>query len=258
VHVTSFQIGLLVLACVFGGALAGMFLGRVLPSHHLGDDTKRVVDLTLGTLSVLSALVIGLLVSYAKDDIDAQTKGVQKFAADLVLLDRVMRQFGPETGEARDLLRRYTTLKIALTWPKENAGEGPRLDDPAAVEMLESVQAKLRGLTPQSDAQRWLQSRALQISGDLAEERSLLAAENASSVPQPFLATLVFWLTVLFIGFGLFAPRHATGLVALLVGAVSLAAAIFLILEMDRPFDGFIMVPDTPMHSALARMEAPD
>ena len=147
---TSFQIGLLVLACVFGGALAGMSLGRVLPAHHLGDDTKRVVDLTLGTLSVLSALVIGLLVSYAKDDIDAQTKGVQKFAADLVLLDRVMRQFGPETGEARDLLRRYTTLKIALTWPKENAGEGPRLDDPAALEMLESVQAKLRGLTPQS------------------------------------------------------------------------------------------------------------
>ena len=254
--VTSFQIGLLVLACVFCGALAGMSLGRVLPAHHLGDDTKRVVDLTLGTLSVLSALVIGLLVSYAKDDIDAQTKGVQKFAADLVLLDRVMRQFGPETGEARDLLRRYTTLKIALTWPKENAREGPRLDDPAAVEMLESVQAKLRGLTPQSDAQRWLQSRALQISGELAEERRLLAAENASSVPRPFLATLVFWLTILFIGFGLFAPRHATGVVALLVGAVSLAAAIFLILEMDRPFDGFIMVPDTPMRSALAHMGA--
>jgi hypothetical protein len=257
VHVSSFQIGLLVLACVFGGALTGMFLGRVLPKHHLGDDTKNVVDLTLGTLSVLSALVIGLLISYAKGDIDAQTKVVQKFAADLVLLDRVMRQFGPETGEARDLLRRYTILKIALTWPEEDAEvEGPRLDDPAALEMLETVQAKLRGLTPQSEAQRWLQSRALQIGGDLAEERWLLAAENASSVPRPFLATLVFWLTILFIGFGLFAPRHATGVVALLVGAVSLAAAIFLILEMDRPFDGLITVPATPMRSALAHMGA--
>ena len=96
----------------------------------------------------------------------------------------------------------------------------------------------------------------MQISGDLAEERWLLAAENESSVPQPFLATLVFWLTILFIGFGLFAPRHATVVVALLVGAVSLSAAIFLILEMDRPFDGLITVSATPMRSALAHMGA--
>jgi hypothetical protein len=253
--VTSFQIGLAVLVCVFGGALTGMFLGRVLPAHHLGDDTKSVVTLASGTLSVLSALVIGLLISYAKGDFDAQSKVVQKLAADLILLDRVMRQFGPETGEARDLLRRYTALKIALTWPEENVGgDGPRLDDPAAFEMLESVLAKLRGLTPQSEAQRWLQSRALQIGGELTEERWLLAAENERSVPQPFVATLVFWLTILFTGFGLFAPRHATAVVALLVCAVSLAAAIFLILEMDRPFDGVIAVNATPMRIALAHM----
>jgi hypothetical protein len=254
VQVTSFQIGLLVLACVFGGALTGMFLSRVLPSHHLGDDTKSVVTLASGTLSVLSALVIGLLISYAKGDFDAETKLVQKFAADLILLDRVMLQYGPETSEARDLLRRYTALKIALTWPEENARSGPRLDDPTALEMLEGVQAKLLELVPQGEAQRWLQSRALQIGGDLAEERWLLAAESAGSVPRPFLATLVFWLTILFTGFGLFAPRHATVVVALLVCAVSLSAALFLILEMDRPFDGFITVSSQPMRSALAQM----
>src|SRR5215208_574810 len=169
-----------------------MFLGRVLPPHHLGDDTKGVVTLASGTLSVLSALVIGLLISYAKGDFDAETKLVQKFAADLVLLDRVMLQYGPETGEARDLLRRYTALKIALTWPEENTQDGPRLDDPTALAMLEGVQAKLLELTPQGEAQRWLQARALQIGGELAEERWLLAAENEGSVPRPFLATLVF------------------------------------------------------------------
>ena len=150
-QVTDFGIGLLALACVFGFALTGMFLGRVLPAHHLGDDTKSVVTLASGILSILSALVIGLLISYAKGDFDAQTKVVQKFAADLVLLDRVMLQYGPETGEARDLLRRYTALKIALIWPEENTPDGPRLDDQTALEMLESVQAKLRG-TPGSSA----------------------------------------------------------------------------------------------------------
>jgi len=252
--VTNVHIGLLVLACVFGGALAGMLLGRLLPPHHLGDETKSVVTLASGTLSVLSALVIGLLISYAKGDFDDQTKVVQKFAADLVLLDRVLRQYGPETSEARDLLRRYTALKIALTWPEENAAGGPRLDDPAALAMLEGVQAKLLGLTPQSEAQRWLQSRGLQIGGDLVEERWLLAAQNEGSVPRPFLATLVFWLTILFAAFGLFAPRHATVVVVLLVCALSLSAAIFLILEMDRPFEGFVIVSPEPMRTALAHM----
>ncbi len=253
-QVTNFHIGLLVLACVFGGALAGMLLGRLLPPHHLGDETRSVVTLASGTLSVLSALVIGLLISYAKGDFDAQTKVVQGFAADLVLLDRVMRQYGPETGEARDLLRRYTVLKIALTWPEENAAGGSQLDDPAALAMLEGVPAKLLGLTPQGEAQRWLQSRGLQIGGDLVEERWLLAAQNEGSVPRPFLAVLVFWLTILLTGFGLFAPRHATVVAALLVCALSLSAAIFLILEMDRPFEGFVIVSPEPMRTALAHM----
>ena len=154
-----------------------------------------------------------------------------------------MRQYGPETGEARELLRRYTALKIALTWPKENAADGPRLDNPTALAMLEGVQAKLLTLTPQSEAQRWLQSRALQIGVDLSEDRWLLAAESEGSVPPPFLATLVFWLTILLAAFGLFAPRHATVAAALFVCALSLSAAIFLILEMDRPFEGFITSP---------------
>ena len=151
-------------------------------------------------------------------------------------------------------MRRYTALKVALTWPEEDTRDGPRLDDPAALAMLEGVQAKLLELTPRDEAQRWLQSRALQIGGELAEERWLLAAEDEGSVPRPFLATLAFWLTSLFAVFGLFAPRHATVVVALLVCALSLSAAIFLILEMDRPFEGFIIVSPEPMRAALARM----
>ena len=217
--------------------------------------------LASGTLSVLSALVIGLLISFAKGDFDAQSKLIQNFAADLILLDRVMRQYGPETDEARELLQRYTAQKIALTWPEENAADGPRPDAPAALAMLEGVQGKLLTLTPQSEAQRWLQSRALQIGGELAEDRWLLAAESEGSVPLPFLATLVLWLTVLFANFGLFAPRHATVAAALFVCALSLSAAIFLILEMDRPFDGFITSPTADAeragaHGGLTRRSA--
>jgi hypothetical protein len=120
--------------------------------------------------------------------------------------------------------------------------------------MLEGGQTKLLELVPQSEAQRWLQSHALRISGELAAARWLLAAQDISSIPRPFLVTLVFWLTILFTGFGLFAPRHATVIMVLLVCALSLSAAIFLILEMERPFEGFITVSAEPMRTALAHM----
>ena len=99
-----------------------------------------------------------------------------------------------------------TRPKIALTWPEKNAA-----DEPAWITRSRSRCSKVSrqswALTPQSEAQRWLQSRALQIGGDLVEERWPLAAENEGSVPRPFLVTLVFWLTILFTGFSLFAPR---------------------------------------------------
>jgi hypothetical protein len=94
----------------------------------------------------------------------------------------------------------------------------------------------------------------LQIGGDLAQARWLMAAQNESSIPLPFLVTLVFWLTILFTSFGLFAPRNATSAAALLVCALSVSAAIFLILEMDRPFDGLIKVSAEPARNALAHM----
>ena len=110
---TSFQIGLIVFACVFGGALAGMFLGRLLPPHHLDDETKSVVTLASGTLSVLSALVIGLLISYAKGDFDAETKLVQKFAADLSLLCILRMPSGEATRQIPGTERAATMSRVS-------------------------------------------------------------------------------------------------------------------------------------------------
>jgi hypothetical protein len=177
---------LIVLLCTFGGALTGMLIRAVLPAHHFGDDAKGAVNLAAATVSVLTALVISSLVSSARVAFETTAGQVQEFSANLVLLDRVMAHYGPEIDEARDLLRRYTARKIELTWPKERARK-PIMDDPAALEMLETVQDKLRALEPQSEAQHWLKSRALQVSGDLAQVRWKLAVENEGVIPRPFL-----------------------------------------------------------------------
>jgi hypothetical protein len=244
---------LIVLLCTFGGALTGMLIRAVLPAHHFGDDAKGAVNLAAATVSVLTALVISSLVTSARVAFETTAGQVQEFSANLVLLDRVMAHYGPEIDEARGLLRRYTARKIELTWPKERARK-PIMDDPAALEMLETVQDKLRALKPQSEAQHWLKSRALQVSGDLAQVRWKLAVENEGVIPRPFLMVVVLWLTILFVSFGLFAPRNPPVITVLFVSALSIAAGIVLILELDSPFAGLIRVSAEPMQSALAHL----
>jgi hypothetical protein len=60
--------------------------------------------------------------------------------------------------------------------------------------VLEDVQDKLRALAPRDDAQRWLQARALQITGDLASTRWLLDVQRETAIRTPFLVMLAFWL----------------------------------------------------------------
>ena len=66
---------------------------------------------------------------------------------------------------------------------------------------------------------------------------------------------LVFWVSVLFLGFGLFARFNATVTVALLVGALSVAGAIFLILELSEPYHGLMRISDEPLRNAMAQID---
>ena len=130
-------------------------------------------------------------------------------------------------------------------------------DDPAALELLETLQDRLRALEPRNEAQRWLQSRALQVSGEIAQTRWTLAIQYASVIPRPFLVIVVAWLTFLFASFGLFAPRNPIVITVLLVAALCVSAAIVAILELDNPFGGLITISAEPMENALAHLRDP-
>jgi len=113
---------------------------------------------------------------------------------------------------------------------------------------------KIEGLSPHSEAQRSLQAQAQKITIDLAQTRLILLEQGGSSIPMPFLALLVFWVTIIFLSFGLFAPRNATVVATLLLCALSVSGAIFLILELDRPFVGLIQISSAPIRNAVARI----
>ena len=140
-----------------------------------------------------------------------------------------------------------------MTWP-EDTSQPAQVDAPETTPSVEGIEARIRALSPQNDAQRWLQSRALTISGDLAGTRWLVFAQAGNSIPMPFLVVLVLWLTVLFGSFGLLAPRNATVIAALALCALSVAGSIFLILEMSRPLAGLIKVSSAPLRYAVSHL----
>jgi len=249
---TTFAIAAIIFVCVFGGVLAGMLIRRALPEHHVTKETEDVVKLGMAIIATLSALVIGLLIASAKSGFDTKDNEIRQFAADLILLDRQLVHYGPETKDARDLLRRYIIFAINSTWLRE-ASQQAR--DTRGWMLLEDVQVRLRTLVPHDDAQRALQARALQIGGDLARTRWLLDVERGGSISTPFLVVVVFWLTVIFTSFGLFAPRNATAVAALALCSLSIAGSMYLILEMDRPFNGLIHISSAPMREALAQVQ---
>jgi Protein of unknown function (DUF4239) len=249
----SLTIALTSAGCIFGGVLLGLLLRRRLPDHHLSSDSKETVKLCAGMIATLSALVLGLLVSSAKSTFDTVSSEITQSAAKLVLLDRVLANYGPASKDAREQLRRSVIAGIEAVWPEEKMAQtGLTIFEHA--NGMELTQAKLRELAPATEAQRQLLAQAQQISGELSQSRWLLIEQTQNALPIPFLVMLVFWLTMLHMSFGLFAPCNATVILVLLICALSVSGAIFLILEMNHPLSGFIKVSSAPMIKVLEHL----
>lgn len=230
-----------------------MLLQGLLPEHHLRDTSKDTVKVVAGMIATLAALVLGLLVGSAKSSFDATNTAITQSGAKIILLDRVLAAYGPETKDAREQLRGAVAAGIEMFWPEEkNVGSGMTAFERANA--MEMIQAKLRSLTPATDTQRQLLSQAEQLSNDMLQARWLLIEQAQSVLPVPFLVVLLFWLTMLFLSFGLFAPRNATVIIVLLIGAMSVSGAIFIILEMNHPLRGMIKVSSAPMRKALEHL----
>lgn len=246
-------IGLIAFLCTFGAALLGLFLGRRLPDSHRTEATQKTVQNTMNIVGVLSALVLGLLIASTKASFDTTGKEIEQFAANLTLLDRELAHFGQDTQDARVLLRAFTARKIELTWPRER--RGPVMHDAEAVRMLDEIEEKLRTWSAQSEIQRDGRTNALQLVTELKRTSHLLAIQQNNQTPPAFLVVVIFWLSLLFLSFAVFAPRNATVLVAMLACSLSVSTAVNLIFDMDRPLSGFIRVSAAPMQQTLEQMK---
>lgn len=248
-------VGTIVFTCTLGGALIGIWLRTKLPEHHLNDESRDAMRLGIGLVATMTALVLGLVTASAKSSFDAVDTAVKHTAMDVLILDRLLARYGPETSEIRGALQHAFAHRIDQIWP-QNSSRPAHLDPlgAASASGIEGLADGIRGLTPRDDSQRSLKSRALDLADALLKTRWLVFAGIGTSVPLPFFLILLFWLTITFVSFGLFAPRNATVLAVLFVCALSVGGAVFLILEMDGPFDGLVQVSADPLRYAHAHL----
>ena len=244
---SAVEIAGIVFLCVGAGAALGEWLRRLLPQHHLAAESKELIKMGVGLIGTMTALVLGLLVASAKTSYDSMNAELTDVSAKVVLADRLLAHYGPETKEARAELRAAVEQTIARTWPAEGHGA------PSAGN-AESLYAAIQRLSPVNDSQRVLQSQVLGLVMGMGQTRWLMVEQAQSPMPAAFLVVVVLWLTVMFVSFGVLAPPNATTGVTLFLCALCVAAAIFLILELYTPFEGVIHISSAPLRYALATL----
>jgi len=243
-------VALIGVACISIGLLVGMLLQNILPAHHLNEASKDTVKIGAGMLATLTALVLGLLVSSAKSSFDAMNTAIASGGAKIIMFDRILANYGPETNEVRHQLRETVAGAIDRIWSTTKTSPGG-LHAAESGTGVETIETKLNELTPKNKAQEQLLAKARQVANDVAQTRLMTIEEQQNVLPPIFLILLIFWLVVLFFSFGLFAPRNATVVALLFFCALSVSSAIFLVLEMGRPLDGVIKASNAPLRKAL-------
>jgi hypothetical protein len=251
--VNVLAVSVAVAGTVFVSGIAGFNLHRVLPAQHLSKETHDVIRLGAGMLSVLASLVLGLLIATVKTSYDSTHAALRSYAADLTVLDQTLRDYGDGALGVRRQLRDYTTRLLDDVWL--HASDRPFLvENRVAGELLEHVHAAIRALPVTTRDTQSLAGEALQIATSLLRERWLLIERGGSDVHPIVIVTLVLWIAAIFLSFGINAPRHATMYGVFLVLSVAIGSAIFLVLEMDRPFGGLLQLSGQPIETALSHM----
>ncbi len=247
------MVSLSVAACIFGGGFAGLYLHRLLPDRHLTKESQEVIKLGTGMLSVLASLVLGLLIATAKGSYDSTDRGIRAYAAELALLNETLRDYGGDASVPRDLLRRYTERLLQDGWPKDSS-RAATFDDEETRVLLEHIREAIRALKPIDDGQKSLRTGAIDINMNLLRQRWLLIEQQGSSVQRIVLVILVSWVSIIFVSFGMNAPRNGIVISAFMICSLAIGGAIFLILEMDRPLDGVMQISSWPMRNVLEQM----
>jgi hypothetical protein len=255
-----------ILLILLGSSAVGILVRPLLSERHWNRETFELVQLVSTMLVTFAAIVLGLLITSVKTSFDTVDSDLRGFGVQMIQINRCLQEYGPETAASRHQLRIYTAAAIASTWPNEAAPPGDyypghvtssetglRMASAQLGDILASAELGIRRLEPQDAMHQRLVSDCLDQFEQLVQRRWKLIEGAEITISTPFYIVLMFWLVVVFASFGLGAPRNMLAFCMLGLGAVSIASAVFVILDLDSPFAGFFQVSSLPLRAALAQ-----
>src|SRR6516164_5218267 len=246
-NMSSIAISVCSFGFFLGGALLGALLASRLPKHHLSDENKELVRLAMALVGTLAGITLGLLIGSAKTYYDTQSNEITQVSANVALLGQLLQYYGPEANGAQETLRLAIERVLAENWPKERARNWQPTPKAGRIE---EVYEQLRTLAPKDEEHRMMQSESLALLRNLAQLRWLIIAQTGTTILQPLLSVMVFWMTGIFVSWGMFSRVNAISVTTFLVAAMCVSAAIFLILELYSPYSGFLRISSTPLRIA--------
>jgi hypothetical protein len=253
-----------VLVLVLASSAVGLFLQTALRERHRGRETTDAVRLVISILVTFTALVLGLATSSVKSSYDQFDSRLRGYASDITQLDERMREYGDAADPIRAKLRTYVAAAIADTWREEPRPTGtyPHFSDPPSYErqplgaLLLDVDIAIRRLESADDFHRKLADILASRMTETLQQRWLLVVNPQDTISSPLLILMTSWLVMIFGVFGLISPRNFVVYATILMCALSLSSAVYLILDLDKPLDGVIQVSSAPMRDALRHIDA--
>lgn len=253
------------LLCLSAGA--ARYVRPRLPETYRTRETIETMQLVIGMLVTFAALVLGLLTASVKTSYDNAARDRHAYALQLTQLDQCLRDYGSAADPARADIKSYTAAVIASTWPNEPHPTGVAYPDtshmpiigasPVLGDLMDRAGQEIRRLDPDTPVRARIADDCRATYRDVMRARLSVIEDAGTSLSRPFFWMLVFWLMVIFLAFGLVAPRNRLALLGILLCAISLSSAIFVIADLSRPYRGLMSISSTEMRTALEHMMAP-
>jgi hypothetical protein len=252
---SSGSFALAVTVAMFAAGSLGLFLQRLLPEHHTTGGSRDLIGAVVGLLTLLCALVTGLLIWTAYGVYSGQNTQIQAMASKVMQLDLALSDYGPEANPARAQLRDALGKTIDQVWGANvSDSEFAANNFASAIQNLRAREKVLSGLHPSTDGQKQALAAATSTSEALGDARMQMSFALTAPVSYPLVLIVVGWVGCLFCGFGLTSRGTPTSVIALAVGSIAIGSAVLLILDLSNPYAGLFRASSAPLEQALAVM----
>jgi hypothetical protein len=242
----------IIIAITFASSMAGLLIQLALPAQTL-TESRGAIGGIVGLITLLLALVLGLLVWASFGVFSTQISEAQTLGPAVLELDLALKRYGPEAAPGRAALK-AATVRARERFFGEGHAKPIAFTFADSHNAMEATSSFFNSLTPTTDEQRELLTTAKQLRTSIVQTQLLMSRQLANPLPGILLVAVVCWSALLFLGHGLMANFNAVTVVTEALGAISVSSAIFLILEFSEPYSGVYKIKPRGIDEVISEL----